>query len=104
MFVPISERTADPTNRKINGRENGHCQADLPEIGLSPEENVRKEVYEETGLTVESTQLQAVLIRINKKDIPQLFQYYSLFLPCTIHDEDAKFIENNETSDMGFLV
>ena len=37
------------------------------EIGLSPEENVRKEVYEETGLTVETTQLRAVLIRINKK-------------------------------------
>ncbi|EME7182070.1 NUDIX domain-containing protein [Enterococcus faecium] len=73
------------------------------EIGLSPEENVRKEVYEETGLTVESTQLRAVFDTNKQKDIPQLFQYYKLVFACTIHDEDAKFIENNETSDMGFF-
>ncbi len=30
------------------------------EIGLTPEENVRKEVYEETGLSVESTHQQPV--------------------------------------------
>ena len=64
---------------------------------------MRKEVYEETGLTVESTQLRAVFDTNKQKDIPQLFQYYKLVSACTIHDEDAKFIENNETSDMGFF-
>ena len=47
------------------------------EIGLSPEENVRKEVYEETGLTVETTQLRAVFDTNKQKDIPQLFQYFA---------------------------
>ena len=50
------------------------------EIGLSPEENVRKEVYEETGLTVETTQLRAVLIRINKKIFHSFFSIINLFL------------------------
>ena len=73
------------------------------EIGLSPEENVRKEVYEETGLTVETTQLRAVFDTNKQKDIPQLFQYYKLVFACAIHGEEAKFIENNETSNMGFF-
>ena len=73
------------------------------EYGESPEECMLREVYEETGLTVESTQLQAVFDTNKQKDIPQLFQYYKLVFACTIHDEDAKFIENNETSNMGFF-
>ncbi|CVH51741.1 MutT/nudix family protein [Enterococcus faecium] len=70
---------------------------------MSPEENVRKEVYEETGLTVETTQLRAVFDTNKQKDIPQLFQYYKLVFACAIHGEEAKFIENNETSNMGFF-
>ncbi|KKJ72733.1 DNA mismatch repair protein MutT, partial [Enterococcus faecium MRSN 4777] len=31
------------------------------------------------------------------------FQYYKLVFACAIHGEEAKFIENNETSNMGFF-
>lgn len=79
MFVPISK------DGKILLIEDKRTKEwSLPggfaEIGLSPEENVRKEVYEETGLTVESTQLRAVLIRINKKIFRSFFSIISLFL------------------------
>lgn len=50
------------------------------EIGLSPEENVRKEVYEETGLTVELLSCEQFLIRINKKIFHSFFSIINLFL------------------------
>ena len=59
--------------------------------------------FAETGLTVETTQLRAVFDTNKQKDIPQLFQYYKLVFACAIHGEEAKFIENNETSNMGFF-
>ncbi len=50
------------------------------EIGLSPEENVRKEVYEETGLTVETTQLRAVFDTNKQKIFHSFFSIINLFL------------------------
>ena len=72
------------------------------EVGLSPKENVIKEVLEETGLIVESCELIAVFDTNLRKDIPQMFQYYKLVFNCIVKD-DGLFKENIETSDMDFF-
>ncbi|AEB28845.1 putative ADP-ribose pyrophosphatase [Carnobacterium sp. 17-4] len=72
------------------------------EVGLTPKENVIKEVLEETGLIVESCELIAVFDTNLRKDIPQMFQYYKLVFDCTVND-DGLFKENIETSDMDFF-
>lgn len=72
------------------------------EVGLTPKENVIKEVLEETGLVVESCDLIAVFDTNLRKDIPQMFQYYKLIFSCTV-TEGGLFKENIETSDMDFF-
>jgi len=48
------------------------------EVGLTPKENIRKEVLEETGLHVAVGPLRAIFDTNLREDIPQLFQYYKL--------------------------
>jgi ADP-ribose pyrophosphatase YjhB (NUDIX family) len=71
------------------------------EVGCSPKENIKKEVKEETGLTVSVDQLLAVFDTNLRKDIPQAFQYYKLIFSC--HILSGAFVENNETSNMKFF-
>lgn len=71
------------------------------EVGLTPKENIRKEVFEETGLTVGNCELIAVFDTNLRKDIPQMFQYYKLVFYCTV--TDGIFKENIETSDVDFF-
>ena len=71
------------------------------EVGISPKENVLKEVLEETGLEVVVDELKAVFDTNLRDDIPQLFQYYKLVFSCTIIG--GQFVENSETSNMGFF-
>ncbi|MHC5229859.1 NUDIX hydrolase N-terminal domain-containing protein [Enterococcus sp. LJL99] len=71
------------------------------EIGISPKENVIKEVLEETGLEVIVDELKAVFDTNLRQDIPQLFQYYKLVFSCTIIG--GQFVENSETSNMAFF-
>lgn len=71
------------------------------DVGFSPKENILKEVYEETGLTVDVEQLKAVFDTNLRKDIPQAFQYYKLVFDCKILS--GSFTENLETSQMGYF-
>lgn len=71
------------------------------EVGFSPKENIKKEVKEETGLTVSVDQLLAVFDTDLRKDIPQAFQYYKLVFSC--HIVSGEFVENHETSTMNFF-
>ncbi|AYW44911.1 NUDIX hydrolase [Tetragenococcus koreensis] len=71
------------------------------DVGSSPKENVRNEVYEETGLTVDVRQLKAVFDTNLRKDIPQAFQYYKLVFDCEILS--GSFTENMETSQMDYF-
>lgn len=71
------------------------------EIGLSPKENIVKEVFEETGLQVSVDQLIAVFDTHLRKDIPQLFQYYKLIFSCTVLE--GSFQHNLETSSIGWF-
>lgn len=71
------------------------------EVGLSPKENIRKEVKEETGLEVEVGQLLAIFDTNLRTDIPQDFQYYKIVFSCAILS--GTFVANHETSNMKFF-
>ncbi|MBP2100275.1 NUDIX hydrolase N-terminal domain-containing protein [Enterococcus rivorum] len=71
------------------------------EIGLTPKENIVKEVLEETGLSVSSAELIAIFDTNLQKDAPQLFQYYKLVFECSVME--GSFAKNNETSNMDYF-
>ncbi|WP_270164493.1 NUDIX hydrolase N-terminal domain-containing protein [Paenibacillus sp. SYP-B4298] len=71
------------------------------EVGFSPKENIIKEVFEETGMSVTVDKLLAVFDTDLREDIPQLFQYYKLIFGCTI--VSGSFQNNLETSNLGFF-
>lgn len=71
------------------------------EVGLSPKENIQKEVLEETGLIVQVDELLGIFDTNLRKDIPQVYQYYKLIFSCSIIE--GSFVENNETSNMDFF-
>lgn len=71
------------------------------EVGLSPKENIQKEVLEETGLIVQVNDLLGVFDTNLRKDIPQVYQYYKMIFSCSIIK--GSFVENNETSNMAFF-
>ncbi|NLB90810.1 MAG: NUDIX hydrolase [Clostridiales bacterium] len=73
------------------------------DIGLSPKENIAKEVLEETGLRLSDATLLAVFDTLKRKDIPQLFQYYKLVFFCTVEESPLPFTENLETSAIGYF-
>lgn len=65
------------------------------EVGLTPKENIQKEVLEETGLHVAVGPLRAIFDTNLREDIPQLFQYYKLVFACEV--VSGAFVANSET-------
>lgn len=65
------------------------------DIGLSPKENIVKEVEEETGLMIEVKELAGLFDTHLRPDIPQLTQYYKLIFDCKVIGRE--FQENHET-------
>ena len=54
------------------------------EVGLSPEENIIKEVKEETGFDIKVNYFGGIFETNLNEDNPQLFQYYKLIFKCSI--------------------
>lgn len=71
------------------------------EIGLTPKENIQKEIFEETGFEVEIQDLLAVFDTNQKGNVPQSFQYYKLIFACQLLE--GTFKANNEVSCMAFF-
>lgn len=71
------------------------------EIGVSPSQNVQKEVLEETGLTVTVAGLLAIFDTNLRSDIPQLSQYYKLIFAC--EPISGRFVENSETTQSAYF-
>ncbi|OTN75722.1 hypothetical protein A5886_000798 [Enterococcus sp. 8G7_MSG3316] len=71
------------------------------EVGLTPKENIQKEVLEETGLTVAVGPLRAIFDTNLREDIPQLFQYYKLVFACDVLS--GEFAANSETIQSGYF-
>jgi DNA phosphorothioation-dependent restriction protein DptG len=73
------------------------------DVGLSPKENIIKEVQEETNLLVTPNKLLAVFDTNLRKDIPQIFQYYKLVFACQVVSNAQAFEKNIETSQMAYF-
>lgn len=71
------------------------------DVGLSAAENVEKEVFEETGLTVKAQRLLALFDR-RKHPHPDMFLHvYKAFFACEI--EAGQLQTSHETSELGFF-
>ncbi|TAA65723.1 NUDIX hydrolase [Planococcus salinarum] len=60
------------------------------DIGLSPAENIAKEIQEESGYIVVPTKMLALLDMNKHPHPPQPFHYYKLFIQCEIVGGEAK--------------
>lgn len=86
-------------------RENSDSKWALPggfcDIGLSPAENIAKEIKEESGYIVMPTKLLALLDMNKHPHPPQPFHYYKLFIRCEIVGGAAEI--GVETRDVAFF-
>ncbi len=71
------------------------------DVGLTPAENVVKEVREESGFEVRVRKLAAVWDRSRQGHTPQLFDAYKLFFLCDITGGEAAV--SAETTEIGFF-
>jgi len=71
------------------------------DVGLTPFEVARKEVFEESGLIVEPLRLLAVLDKKCHKHPPDLFHIYKIFVLC--RETGGRLQEGMETSETGFF-
>ena len=69
------------------------------EVGYSPKENIRKEVQEETGFSVEVGSLLAIF-DTNRFQL-QNKQYVKFVFDCQLLD--GRFQENQEVAELGFF-
>jgi ADP-ribose pyrophosphatase YjhB (NUDIX family) len=71
------------------------------DVGLTPYEVARKEVYEEAGLEVSPIRLLAVLDKKCHNHPPDLYHIYKIFIHC---EERGGTLQNGmETSETGFF-
>lgn len=74
-------------------RENIDNKWSLPggfcDVGLSPAENIAKEIQEESGFIVVPTKMLALLDMNKYPHPPQPFHYYKLFIQCEIVGGEA---------------
>jgi len=71
------------------------------DVGLTPFEVARKEVFEEAGLEVSPVRLLAVFDKKLHNHPPDLYHIYKIFILC---EETGGILQNGmETSDTGFF-
>jgi ADP-ribose pyrophosphatase YjhB (NUDIX family) len=71
------------------------------DVGLSPSENIVKELEEEAGYIVEPVKLLAFLDMNKHPHPPQPYHYYKMFIKCVIVGGNA--ITGIETKDIKFF-
>ncbi|WP_240414762.1 NUDIX hydrolase [Paenibacillus periandrae] len=86
-------------------RESNNNRWSLPggfcDIGLSPSENVIKEIKEESGYEVKVTKLLAIFDSTKHPHPPQPYHYYKIFIRCEIIGGAP--ITGIETTDIQFF-
>jgi ADP-ribose pyrophosphatase YjhB (NUDIX family) len=71
------------------------------DVGLTPSEVARKEVFEEAGLLVKPVRLLAVLDKMCHSHPPDMYHIYKIFILC---EEQGGTLQNGmETSETGFF-
>lgn len=71
------------------------------DIGLSPSENIVKEVREESGFDVNAKKLVALLDMNKHEHPPQPYHYYKIFIHCELTGGQAE--TGIETNDVRFF-
>ncbi|MCC5892073.1 NUDIX hydrolase [Exiguobacterium sp.] len=71
------------------------------EVGLSPAENIVKEIEEESGFDVAPIRLVALFDMHHHPHPPLSQHYYKLFIECEVIGGEAQV--SQETSDVGFF-
>lgn len=71
------------------------------EIGLTPKENMQKEMLEETGFEVAVQTLLAIFDTNQTSNVSQSFQYYKLVFACQLLS--GEFKANHEVHQMDFF-
>jgi ADP-ribose pyrophosphatase YjhB (NUDIX family) len=71
------------------------------DVGLTPFEVAKKEVFEESGLVVEPVRLLAILDKKCHNHPPDIFHIYKIFVLC--RETGGHLQEGMETSDTGFF-
>lgn len=71
------------------------------EVGLSPAENILKEVKEEAGYDVIPIKLLALLDKKKHPHPPELYHYYKVFIQCNI--VGGKATSGTETREVQFF-
>ncbi|MBN2613012.1 MAG: NUDIX hydrolase [Bacteroidales bacterium] len=71
------------------------------DVGFTPFEIAKKEVFEESGLIVHPDKLLAVLDKRSHAHPPDIFHIYKIFILCS--ETGGKMTIGLETSDVGFF-
>lgn len=71
------------------------------DVGLTPFEVAKKEVFEESGLVVEPSRLLAVLDKMRHPHPPDMFHIYKIFILC--EETGGELKGGMETSETGFF-
>jgi ADP-ribose pyrophosphatase YjhB (NUDIX family) len=72
------------------------------DVGLSPVENVRKELREEAGIQVTQSRLYSIRHKARQPYEPDIRDFYKLFFLCE-RDRSAGVAAGAEVSDAGFF-
>jgi ADP-ribose pyrophosphatase YjhB (NUDIX family) len=73
------------------------------DIGLTPREVAVKEVFEETGLHVETQQLMAIFDKKCHPHPPQAFYVYKIVFLCTLKNPTQAFNKGFDILDVGYF-
>ncbi|EDL65637.1 mutator MutT protein [Bacillus sp. SG-1] len=92
-------------NKILLVKEKNNNKWSLPggfcDVGLSPAENVIKEIKEESGYEVKYKKLLALLDYYKHPHPPQPFHYYKIFIQCELIGGNPE--AGLETSEIGFF-
>jgi ADP-ribose pyrophosphatase YjhB (NUDIX family) len=73
------------------------------DVGLSPQENVVKEVWEEAGIRVEVLGLYAIRHKAKHEYDPDARDFYKLFFACQPINDTEPLPSGLETTDVGYF-
>lgn len=92
-------------NQILLVKENEDAKWSLPggfcDVGLSPSENIVKEIKEESGFDVRVVRLLAVFDKNKHPHPPEMYHYYKLFILCEITGGEAAL--GIETTNVQFF-
>jgi len=73
------------------------------DVGLSPGENIVKEIWEEAGIRAEVIGLYAIRHKAKHDYDPDVRDFYKLFFACEPLDDSEPFASGSETTDVGYF-